>query len=48
MLFHHIRDQQVLAGAEIWELFTDEEEWELVKWLNKNVRHNAADEFLKL
>ena len=28
--------------------FADEEEWELVKWLMKNVGQTKADDFLKL
>ncbi|KAJ3487506.1 hypothetical protein NLI96_g3483 [Meripilus lineatus] len=46
--FQSIRDDQVLRGAEIWGLFRDEDEWELAKWLIKNVGHNQAEEFLKL
>ncbi|KAJ3487621.1 hypothetical protein NLI96_g3382 [Meripilus lineatus] len=40
--------QEVLRGAEVWGPFQDEDEWELAKWLIKNVGHNQAEEFLKL
>jgi len=46
--FDLIHDDQVLKGAEIWGPFDDEEEWQLAKWLVKNVGHNQAEEFLKL
>ncbi|KAJ7845794.1 hypothetical protein B0H13DRAFT_1647159 [Mycena leptocephala] len=47
-MFEHIRDDQVLNGYEILGPFADEEEWELAKWLIKNVGHNQAEAFLKL
>lgn len=46
--FEIIRDDQVLRGAEVWGPFRNDEEWELAKWLIKNVGHNQAAEFLKL
>lgn len=46
--FDIIRDEQVLRGAEIWGPFQNDAEWELAKWLIKNVGHNQAEEFLKL
>lgn len=46
--FDLIRDDQVLHGAEILGPFKNDDEWQLAKWLIKNVGHNAADEFLKL
>lgn len=46
--FDIIRDDQVLHGADVWGPFRDDEEWELAKWLIKNVGHNQAAEFLKL
>ncbi|KAJ7651803.1 hypothetical protein B0H17DRAFT_1215188 [Mycena rosella] len=46
--FEEIRDDEILKGAEVWGPFKDESEWELAKWLIKNVGHTAADEFLKL
>ncbi|KAH7904475.1 hypothetical protein BJ138DRAFT_1019119, partial [Hygrophoropsis aurantiaca] len=41
-------DEQVLRGAEIWGPFATNDEWELAKWLIKNVGHNQAENFLKL
>lgn len=46
--FERICDEQILHGAEVLGPFKDDEEWELAKWLIKNVGHNAAEEFLKL
>ena len=47
-LFQTIRDNQVLQGAEVLGPFESEEEWELAKWLIKNVGHTQAETFLKL
>jgi len=46
--FEKIRDEDVLTGAAVWGPFRDEEEWELAKWLIKNVGHSQADHFPKL
>ncbi|KIP05982.1 hypothetical protein PHLGIDRAFT_73354 [Phlebiopsis gigantea 11061_1 CR5-6] len=46
--FDTIRDDQVLQGAEVWGPFRNESEWQLAKWLIKNVGQGQADEFLKL
>lgn len=46
--FEHIHNEQVLTDAKIWGPFQDEEEWELAKWLIKNVGHGQADSLLKL
>ncbi|KAF7984973.1 hypothetical protein HWV62_9927 [Athelia sp. TMB] len=46
--FEAIRDDQVLKGAEILGPFASDEEWQLAKWLIKNVGHNQAEQFLKL
>jgi len=46
--FERIRDEEVLTGAAVWGPFRDEEEWELAKWLIKNVGHTQAENFLKL
>ncbi|KAJ6563240.1 hypothetical protein B0H10DRAFT_1843723 [Mycena sp. CBHHK59/15] len=48
MTFQMIRDDQVLQGAEVLGPFESDEEWELAKWLIKNVGHNQMEEFLKL
>ncbi|KAJ7429835.1 hypothetical protein B0H11DRAFT_1894852 [Mycena galericulata] len=47
-MFEHIRDDQILTGSEVLGPFADEEEWELAKWLIKNVGHNQTEAFLKL
>ncbi|KAJ6563196.1 hypothetical protein B0H10DRAFT_1753844, partial [Mycena sp. CBHHK59/15] len=47
-MFEHIRDDQILTGCEVLGPFADEEEWELAKWLIKNVGHNQTEAFLKL
>ncbi|KAJ6549168.1 hypothetical protein B0H10DRAFT_2243035 [Mycena sp. CBHHK59/15] len=47
-VFERIRDDQVLTGCEVLGPFADEEEWELAKWLIKNVGHNQTEAFLKL
>ncbi|KAF7790601.1 hypothetical protein EIP86_001557 [Pleurotus ostreatoroseus] len=47
-MFDLIRDDQVLKGAEVWGPFENDEEWQLAKWLIKNVGHNQAEEFLQL
>ena len=47
-LFESIRDEQVLRGIEILGPFESDAEWQLAKWLIKNVGHNQAEEFLKL
>ncbi|KAJ6490457.1 hypothetical protein DFH09DRAFT_1252659 [Mycena vulgaris] len=46
--FQTIRDDQILQGAEILGPFENDEEWELAKWLIKNVGHNQMEAFLKL
>ncbi|KAL6305612.1 hypothetical protein BKA93DRAFT_844890 [Sparassis latifolia] len=46
--FEQIRDDQILKGDEIYGPFKGEDEWELVKWLIKNVGHTQAEKFLKL
>ncbi|KAK0220037.1 hypothetical protein IW262DRAFT_1461264 [Armillaria fumosa] len=35
-------------GMDILGPFKDDDEWELAKWLIKNMGHTAAEEFLKL
>jgi hypothetical protein len=46
--FENIHDEQQKDGMEPHSPFADEEEWELVKWLMKNVGQTKADDFLKL
>ncbi|KAF8432261.1 hypothetical protein L210DRAFT_3353992, partial [Boletus edulis BED1] len=46
--FDQVREGQALHGEGMWGPFANEDEWELVKWLNKNMGQNQADQFLKL
>ncbi len=46
--FQTIRNEQMKAGAGILGPFKDSGEWELAKWLVKNVGHNQMEEFLHL
>ena len=46
--FEKIYDDQSMEGMKPHAPFTEEEEWELVKWLMKNVGQTKADDFLKL
>ncbi|KAG6913067.1 hypothetical protein DXG01_009879, partial [Tephrocybe rancida] len=46
--FETIHNEQILRGSEVLGPFRDHEEWELAKWLIKNVGHGQAEEFLKL
>jgi hypothetical protein len=41
-------EEELIKHGEVWGPFQDEDEWELAKWLIKNVGHNQADAFLKL
>ncbi len=47
-VFQTIRDDQILEGAEVLGPFRDDEEWELAKWLIKNVGHNQTQSFMNL
>lgn len=47
-LFEVIEDEEVLEGGSIYGPFRDEEEWELAKWLIRNVGQKQTDAFLKL
>jgi hypothetical protein len=46
--FQSIRDDQILRNAEVTGPFKDDAEWELAKWLVKNVGHAQVDALLKL
>ncbi|KAJ8495203.1 hypothetical protein ONZ45_g12952 [Pleurotus djamor] len=46
--FQAIRDDQILQGGAVYGPFENDDDWELAKWLIKNVGHNQAEEFLKL
>jgi hypothetical protein len=47
-LFEEIRKTQEAMCEPPMAPFLDEEEWELVRWLVKNVTKTATDEFLKM
>lgn len=47
--FESIRNEEIFKeGHAVYGPFADEDEWELVKWLIKNVGHTQADKFLRL
>ncbi|EPQ55314.1 hypothetical protein GLOTRDRAFT_129596 [Gloeophyllum trabeum ATCC 11539] len=46
--FDKLRRTQEERRQAVWDPFVDEEEWELARWLAKNVGQNQIDEFLKL
>ncbi|KAI0086605.1 hypothetical protein BDY19DRAFT_864872, partial [Irpex rosettiformis] len=46
--FEQIRDSGTLKVGERLGPFKNEEEWELAKWLMRNVGHTAGDQLLKL
>ncbi|KAJ7646426.1 hypothetical protein DFH06DRAFT_926842, partial [Mycena polygramma] len=46
--FELIRDKEVLTPGVVLGPFRDDDEWQLAKWLIKNVGHTATEEFLKL
>ena len=45
--FQRIRDEQIIKNG-VMGPFNDDAEWELAKWLIKNVGHAQVDTFLKL
>ncbi|TFY53548.1 hypothetical protein EVJ58_g9391 [Rhodofomes roseus] len=47
-LFEQWRNERMKAGVDEWAPFEDQEEWELCRWLTKNVGQNKINEFLKL
>jgi hypothetical protein len=40
--------QQEIEGKKPWEPFASKEEWDLTRWLIKNVGQKSTDDFLKL
>lgn len=46
--FEELREYQKMEGLNADDPFSDDEEWELVRWLMKNVGQNKTDEYLKL
>jgi hypothetical protein len=47
-LFEEICESQEAMGEPPISPFVDEEEWELARWLMKNVNQTATDKFLKM
>ncbi|KAI6023062.1 hypothetical protein BKA83DRAFT_4463912 [Pisolithus microcarpus] len=47
-LFESWEEAEALDDDSMWALFHDEEEWELARFLMKNIGQNKMDEFLKL
>ncbi|KAJ7250083.1 hypothetical protein B0H12DRAFT_1234544 [Mycena haematopus] len=47
-LFERTRAQQQTEGASEFSPFQGSDEWELARWLSKNVTQSATDEYLKL
>jgi hypothetical protein len=46
--FEELLIMQEAEGKKPWEPFASEEEWDLTKWLIKNVGQRSTDEYLKL
>ena len=46
--FEQIFEEQRAKGESPWAPFADKDEWELARWLVKNVNQRAAEEFLKM
>jgi hypothetical protein len=47
-LFERMRTKQELSGDSKFAPFIDGDEWDLARWLSKNVNQTATDEYLKL
>ncbi|KAJ7868958.1 hypothetical protein B0H14DRAFT_3107217 [Mycena olivaceomarginata] len=47
-LFQRMRAEQVASGDSKFAPFVDGDEWDLARWLSKNVNQTATDEYLKL
>jgi hypothetical protein len=45
--FEEIFREQTAKGESPWAPFADKDEWELARWLVKNVNQRATEEFLK-
>jgi hypothetical protein len=46
--FEKLSREQKENGSSRWGPFEDEDEWDLAKWLIRNVGHNQTDSFLNL
>ncbi|KAJ7291698.1 hypothetical protein C8J57DRAFT_219441 [Mycena rebaudengoi] len=47
-LFEQMRSQQKQAGTDEFAPFQGSDEWDLARWLSKNVSQTATDEYLQL
>ena len=47
-VFEEIFEEQAAKGESPWAPFADKDEWELARWLAKNVNQRATEEFLKM
>ena len=47
-IFEEIFEEQKENNKLPWAPFADKDEWELARWLAKNVNQNAMEEFLKM
>jgi hypothetical protein len=46
--FEKLQEKQRMEGLDPWAPFANEEEWELARWLMKNMGQTKSDDFLKL
>ena len=47
-MYQDLLEEQIAMKRHSWAPFGDEEEWQLAKWLMRNVGHSAIDDYLKL
>jgi len=47
-IFENILEEQMEKNESPWAPFADKDEWELARWLAKNVNQRATEEFLKM
>ena len=47
-IFEEIFEEQKENNESPWAPFADKDEWELARWLAKNVNQSATEEFLKM
>jgi hypothetical protein len=46
--FEDIFEDQRAKHESLWAPFADKEEWDLARWLAKNINQQATEEFLKI
>lgn len=47
-MFERVQDEEILKEGEVLGPFKNEGEWELAKWLIKNIGHTQTEAFLQL